>query len=473
MPSTAKRSAADETGGLAVWGAHLDADGNLAVDGVSSLALADRFGTPLHVVNAGRFADGARAFVQAFASRYPGAVEVYLAAKTNAVRGVLELARGSGLGVEIFSPFELRLALGAGFRGDRIIVNGPAKTAAFLRECIDAEVKLIVVDSLDELEDLAEAASDAGRAVQVLLRVNVDYVPRGMNPGTATGSRRSVFGMDWRGEEILQAARMCATGLYLEFRGLHMHIGSGIRHADDYARACDRLCETAALVERTAKMPIEYLDVGGGFGSPTVREFSTLEFLRYHALHQLPRPPRTQGAGTFAAFADAIAGAIARGCRRHGLQLPVLVLEPGRCLSGPSQMLLLRVVRTKARRGLRPWIVTDGGQMTVNFPTFYEYHAMFCCRQPFRPPAPPVDVIGSGCHAADVVSRDRRLPEMLEGDVLAIMDAGAYFLSFEGNFGFPRAAIVAVAEGAPLLLRRRETCDDMLARDLLGLEART
>lgn len=457
----------------AQWGVDVDADGELAVDGVRAVALADRFGTPLHVVNAARFDRDARAFGEAFTSRYPGPVEVYLAAKANAVCGVLELARAAGLRVEVFTSFELRLARAAGYPPEQIIVNGPAKTRELLEDCVEADVHLVIVDSPIELHDLAAIASEAGRRIGVLLRVNVDCVPRGMNPGTATGSRRSVFGMEWRGEELTAAVRFCLRQRHLEFRGLHMHIGSGIRQAADYAPACARLCETAARIARETGAPIACLDVGGGFGSPMVREFSALEFLRYHVRHRLPRLAPPDGVAAFEDFATVITSAIVDHCRRRSLPLPTLVLEPGRCLTGPNQLLLLRVLRTKQRVGLRRWIVTDGGQMTVNFPTFYEYHAMLSCRQPLAPAGPPVDVIGPGCHAADVVSRDRRLPPLSEGDVLAIMDAGAYFLPFEGNFGFPRAAVVAVAAGRPTLVRRRETYDDMLAREAIQVEVGT
>jgi diaminopimelate decarboxylase len=305
----------------------------------------------------------------------------------------------------------------------------------------------------------------------VLLRVNIDYVPRGMNPGTATGSRRSVFGMDWQGEELIAAVNTCLRDVQLQFLGLHMHVGSGIRQAVDYARACARLCETAERVARLTSASIDYLDVGGGFGSPMVSEYSTLAFLGYHAAHRLPRSPSRASAASFDDFARAISTSIVQNCNRLGLPLPTLVLEPGRCLTGPNQLLLLRVLRTKSRQKLRPWIITDGGQMTVNFPTFYEYHAMFRCRQPFEAAGGAVDIIGPGCHAADVVSRDRRLPPLGAGDVLAIMDAGAYFLSFEGNFGFPRAAVVGIEGGRVALLRRRERYEDMLAREFQREEA--
>jgi diaminopimelate decarboxylase len=145
--------------------------------------------------------------------------------------------------------------------------------------------------------------------------------------------------------------------------------------------------------------------------------------------------------------------------------LPTLVLEPGRCLVSSNQTLLLRVLAVRRKSGHRDYIVTDGGQMPVNFPTFYEYHAVLCCREPFRLPAPAVDIIGPGCHSADYVLRNATLPPVVEGDVLAVMDSGAYFISFEGNFGFPRPAVIAVKDGTASIMRRAETHDDMLSRE--------
>jgi diaminopimelate decarboxylase len=137
-------------------------------------------------------------------------------------------------------------------------------------------------------------------------------------------------------------------------------------------------------------------------------------------------------------------------------------------LVSSNQILLLRVLAIKRKSDHRDYVVTDGGQMPVNFPTFYEYHAVLCCRGPFRTCAPAVDIVGPGCHSADYVLRNAALPPVEEGDVLAVMDSGAYFLSFEGNFGFPRSAVVAVGNRNASLLRRRECYEDMLSRERIA-----
>lgn len=447
----------------AQWGLATDADGVLAIDGCSAASLADRFGTPLHVVALERVHSYAREFLHQFESRYAGKVEVFYAVKCNAVCGILQTMRRAGLGAEVFSPFELRLAQMAGHDGGRIIVNGPAKTPAFVAECVEARVKLIVADSLHEIELLSDAVGAQDRQVDVLLRVNVDYVPRGMSPGSSTGSRNSVFGM--LPDDVIAATRRCAASPHLRYRGLHMHIGSNIRRAHDYRRACARLCDVAIRVHAATGLRPDYLDVGGGIATPMVREFSSLDFVFYHGAGRLPAAARIKDTSSIDTFADAIAGPVLSMARGRGWEPPTLIVEPGRCLVSANQVLLLRVLGRKQRPGRRDYVLTDGGQMSVNFPTFFERHVILPCRAPFSAATAAVDIVGPGCYSSDFVCRNVPLPAVEEGDLLAVMDSGAYFLSFEGNFGFPRAAVVAVQDGVPIVLRAAETYADMLQRE--------
>jgi diaminopimelate decarboxylase len=448
---------------LAYWGSGLDSAGSLEIGGMSTIDLANRFGTPLHVVHYDRLLQQAHSFTREFQTHYRGKVQVYFAAKCNPVAGILQAFVGVGLGIEVFAPFELRLARVAGCAPSQMIVNGPAKTTRFLCECIDSGVHLIVADSTSEVERIIRLAQERNSPVGVLLRANIDYVPKGINPGSATASRHSVFGMTR--EELVKAVDLCRNSSLVRYRGLHMHIGSGIRHASEYRNACSRLCSVAIGLYDETKELADYLDIGGGFGTPMVREFSSLEFLLYHGLNWRPAQPAAQKMPSFEEFARNIADSISRSFGDRALPLPTLVVEPGRCLAASSQILLLRVLEVKRKSGHRDYILTDGGQMPVNFPTFYEYHALLSCRQPFRDAAPAVDVIGPGCHSADYVLRNASLPPVEEGDVLAIMDSGAYFLSFEGNFSFPRSGVVGVQSGVASLLRRAETFEDMLSRE--------
>ncbi|HVP91539.1 MAG TPA: hypothetical protein VMS75_10010 [Terriglobales bacterium] len=448
------------------WGLGADAAGRLTIGTVAVADMARAFGTPLHVLHEERLEATAAGFRRSMESAYPGRTSVHYALKCNAVPAVVEAVRRGGLKAEVMSPFELELALHLGYGGEDIVVNGPGKTASFLRAAIDRRVRLINVDSLGELALVHELAQAARNRVDVLLRVNPDFVPKGMNAGSATGSRKGcAFGLDLRGGEVRTALGMIQSSPGLRFRGFHFHIGTGIRDAKAHAQVLDRL--TPLFREtRAAGLPVEVLDVGGGFASPTAREMTSRELLVYQGFGRLPAGVSGGDCGSFDDFAGAIAGALLRIFPRN--ELPELISEPGRSIASPNQFLLLSVSQVKARPNVRTWLITDGGLGTVTLPTFYECHEVLLADDVRRPRTERVTIVGPVCFASDVVYRNIRMPEVRPGEVLAVMDSGAYFIAQESSFGFPRPAVVAVKGNACRLVRRRETFADLTGRDHLA-----
>lgn len=448
------------------WGLGTDADGRLTVGTERAVDLARAFGTPLHVIHEERLEATAARFRESLEEAYPGRSSVHYAFKCNAVPAVVEAVRRAGLKAEIMSPFELDLALRLGFGGADIVVNGPGKTDAFLRAAVESAVRLINVDSLAEIALVDEIARAAGRTVDILLRINPDFVPRGMNAGSATGSRKGcAFGLDLKGGEAGEALALLGDKPGVRFRGFHVHIGTGIREASAYSQALDRL---APLVRETrdAGFRVDVLDVGGGFASATTREMTSREMLVYQGLERLPAAADVAGCATFKDFA----GEIGRAVRRifPGPELPELIAEPGRSIASPNQFLLLTVAQVKVRPKVRTWLVTDGGLGTVTLPTFYECHEVLLADDVRRPRAERVTIVGPVCFASDIVYRNIRMPEVRPGEVIAIMDSGAYFVAQESSFGFPRPAVVAVNKGACRLVRRRETFEDLTGRDVIS-----
>ncbi|MGE5741429.1 MAG: diaminopimelate decarboxylase family protein, partial [Candidatus Aminicenantes bacterium RBG_16_66_30] len=270
------------------WGLGTDPDGRLTIGAESAAGLARAYGTPLHVLHEERLEATAVRFRRCMEAAYPGRTSVHFAFKCNSVPAVIETVRRAGLKAEVMSPFELELALRSGYRGEDVVVNGPGKTAAFLKMTVESAVRLIAVDSLGELSLLDEIARAARKRVDVLLRVNPDFVPRGMNAGAATGSRKGcAFGLDLRSGEVRTALGLVQTFPGLRFRGFHFHIGTGIRDATAYARVLDRL---APLFHETraAGFRVDVVDVGGGFASPTTREMTSRELLVYQGFERLP-----------------------------------------------------------------------------------------------------------------------------------------------------------------------------------------
>ncbi len=446
------------------WGLEQNARGELTVGGVPCTQLAKEYGTPLHVVDEAGLTRTAQSFIRAFSNAWPGIFSAHFAFKCNPVPGVIQMIKQQGFHAEVMSAFELALALRMGFQGREIIVNGPFKPDAFIEACLEAEVRFIVADSMAELHSIHRIAVQKGVIVPVLLRINPDYVPKGMNSGTATGSRKGcALGLDLKGGEAIGALQVLQKLPHLRFMGLHFHIGSGIRDPEDYYRALLRLQPILAAC-RDARQEITVVDVGGGFAAPLSREMGNWELLRYAATGSLPAVPNIARLADFEAFASAVACGV-RELFGTGM-IPEIIAEPGRSIASPHQILLLQAHQVKERPGVGQWITTDGGIGTVTMPTYYEFHEIFLCDDARRPRDRYLTINGPGCFAADQVYRNKFMPKVLPDEVIAIMDSGAYFSSWESNFGFPRPAVVAVRQGQARVLRHRETFEQMMARDV-------
>lgn len=448
------------------WGLTADADGRLVIGNVPCTDLADMHGTPLHVVDLAGLRRTARAFLRAFNEIYPGPFHAHYAFKCNPVPGIIRYLQAEGFRAEVMSHYELTLARTLGFDDDSIIVNGPFKPRELLEACLVPGVRYVVADSVTELERIESLGAEHERQIPVLLRINPEHIPQGMNKGTATGSRTGcAFGLDLAGGE---AARVLAAPFayrHLLFEGLHFHIGSGMRDPRDYEKALRKL-EPLVHVARSAGCPVKVIDIGGGIGVPLSREMTDLEMLGYAAFGYLPSGPGISPIPPFARFAQAVTKGI-----RHLFpkgDWPELIAEPGRAITGPHQVLLLRVDQVRERPGAGPWAITDGGIGTVTMPTYYEYHEVILGTDVRRPRKARITINGPGCFAADQVYRNKNMPALVSGDVLAVMDSGAYFTSWESNFGFPRPAIVSALEGEVRVLRRRETFSEMWQRDYLS-----
>jgi len=448
---------------IKIWGLESDRDGVLIIGRCNTIDLSNIYGTPLHVVNEERLRATARSFVEAVSLKYPGKISAHYAFKCNPVPGIIKIIKNAGLKAEVMSEYELMLALKLGFNGSDIVVNGPFKTDKLLTACIENKVRFVNVDSMYELERISKLCNDVGRNIDILLRINPDFVPTGMNKGSATAGRKgSPFGLDLKGGEVRRAFELLGSMKRIMFRGLHLNIGSGIPNADDYRRALLKLKDIVTYAERSG-FRIEALDAGGGLGVTSSREMTTLEMLLYQAFDRLPGGRLMNKNISFTGLAEAITRGVTELFGNR--QLPELILEPGRCITSPNQILLLKIHQVKERKGIKKWLIADAGIGTLTMPTFYENHEVILCNDVNRKISGKVTITGPGCFAADIVYRNKPMPDISPGEVIAVMDSGAYFTSWESSFGYPRPAIVAAYEGRHSLLREREKFENMISLD--------
>jgi len=370
--------------------------------------------------------------------------------KTNPVPGVLRELHRLGTLAEVISEFELWLALELGMPGDRIIFNGPGKPLSAVELAVDRRVHVINADAIEELELIEKVCAARGARQRVGLRV------------TTSVGWQSQFGMNIATGQADDAATLVKALPHLELVGLHLHLGNGIASAGVYVDGVAEVIEFAARLEQRLGVTLEFLDLGGGFGVPTVRKLDEWD-LRAESLGLASSRPVPEDATGAEGFAAAIFSRAGRMLER--LRGPIrLILEPGRAITSQSQALLLSVIRAKTLGGGERALILDGGR-NITMPLGWEYHEILPATRMATPEMEKQSLFGPLCHPGDVVGLHRSLPRLTTGDVVAIMDAGAYFVPNQTNFSNPRPAIVGVRDGVASVLRKRERFEDIVRND--------
>ncbi|MFB3813802.1 MAG: diaminopimelate decarboxylase [Terriglobales bacterium] len=394
--------------------------------------LVKRHGTPLYVYSATTIRERYQAFDAAFTT-VPHTV--CYSVKANPNLALLRLLANCGCGFDVVSGGELQRVIAAQRTAARhVVFSGVGKTADEIDAALRAGILMFNVESESELRTLAAHASALRKKARVALRVNPD-VSADTHPYISTGLHQHKFGVPLDTARRLYA--VAARQKWLEVAGVSAHIGSQILDVSPFCEAVSRLADLVREL-RAQGLEIRYLDAGGGLGTP------------YHA-SPTPEP--------FAKRVQAYAQAIISGL--GGLDVHLL-LEPGRAIIGPAGALIGRVLYRKQNDGKR-FVVVDAAMNDLIRPSLYgAFHEIYPVKQS-NAAGRAFDVVGPICETGDFFARDRDLPELAEGELIAILDAGAYGMSLSSNYNSrPRAAEVLVEERNAQLIRRRETFADLI-----------
>jgi len=404
--------------------------GELHAEAVPVAQVAERYGTPCYVYSRAAITETYRAFDAAFGAR--GHLICY-AVKANSTLGVLNVLARLGSGFDIVSGGELARVMAAGGDPRKVVFSGVGKTAEEMQQALMAGILCFNVESEGELARLDAVAARTGRTAAVSLRVNPDVDPR-THPYIATGLKENKFGIPH--EDAPALYRRARDLRHIRIAGIGCHIGSQLTEVAPFVAALDKVLE---LVDRLQAEGIAFahIDIGGGLG------------IRYR--DELP-PPVADYARALTARLDS-----------RPLQL---LLEPGRALVGQAGVLLTRVEYLKHGRE-RNFAVVDAAMNDLLRPALYDaWHEV----QPVRASSSSgkaYDIVGPVCESADFLARARALT-LSEGDLLAIMTAGAYGMSMSSNYNTrPRAAEVMVDGAQMHLIREREAVSELMAREML------
>jgi diaminopimelate decarboxylase len=400
---------------------------------VSLEALARRYGTPLYVYSAGHIRQRIGLFREVFQA-IPHLV--CYAVKANSALAILKLVARQGAGFDVVSGGELERVLSVDrAAAERVVFSGIGKTAPEMDLALRANILLFNVESEEELEVLAARAAKLGRRARIALRVNPD-VFADTHPYISTGMREHKFGIDIRRARAVYKK----TGKHLEARGVSVHIGSQIRSADPFGAAAERVIRLIAELRKDGHA-IEFIDIGGGLG------------IEYHADRPFDAEEKVHqyAAAVIPAFRSV-----------DGLKL---LLEPGRFIVAQAGALVSRVLYVK-KNGEKTFVIVDAAMNDLLRPALYQAHHEIVPVERRSGKKKVVDVVGPVCETGDFLARDRELPPLKSGDLIAILDAGAYGMSLASNYNSrPRPAEVLVEGRRARVIRRRESVRDLLAME--------
>jgi len=418
----------------------------LFCEGVSVADIAAEVGTPVYIYSSATLLHHYRAMAEAFAELSP---TICFSIKSLANLNILKLLAQAGSGFDVVSGGELARARAIGADCSKIVYAGVGKTDKEIREAIDADIGLFNVESEGEFENISRLAGQAGKTVRCALRLNPDVYDPKTHTYTATGKKETKFGVD-----IERAAAFFATygrDEHARLDAIHLHIGSPIFSAEPYVKA---ITKTLDLIDRLAGdgFAVRTLDIGGGFAADYVEGSSPL-------------------ASDYAAkIVPLLAG--------RGLEL---ILEPGRQIAANAGLLLTRVQYVKTG-GEKNFVIVDAAMTDLLRPAMYgSEHFVWPARlfgvsaQPQRridfaaPAGQKVDVVGGVCESTDFLAKDRTLPVMGSGDLLAVFSAGAYGFVMSSQYNSrPRAAEVLVEGEKWRVIRPRETYEDLFSTEVSG-----
>lgn len=419
--------------------------GRLAIAGCDLRELAAEFGTPLYVFDEEHFRAVAREYRREFEARWPEARVLY-AAKAYLSKGLARIVAEEGLGMDVVSGAELATALAAGFPAERLYFHGNNKSAAELRAAVAAGIGRVVVDNFHELELLERIAGEAETVQPVLLRISPN-VDAHTHAKTTTGVLDVKFGFAIATGDANRGVKQAMDAPHLDLRGLHVHLGSPIFDLEPYLQGSEVMCAFAAQMADTHGFELHEYSPGGGFALAYTRD---------------DHPP------AIAQYAETLAEAMRAGLEEHRLPTPSLHIEPGRSLIGGAMVAVYEAGARKEIPGVRTYVSLDGGMADNIRPAIYgsRYEALSVDR-PLAPVEETVTLAGKYCESGDILVRDIGLPRLAAGELVALPASGAYNLAMASNYNMAlKPAVVAVKDGAARLLQRRETIEDLLARDV-------
>lgn len=417
--------------------------GHLTIGGVDSIDLAREYGTPLVVYDVSQIRHQIRAFKKVFEEEQV-VYAVSYASKAFAAIAMYQVASEEGASTDVVSAGELYTALKAGFPMERVSFHGNNKSKAELEMAVENHVGKIMIDNFYEIDLLNEVLEETNSEINVMLRVTPG-ISAHTHEYDQTGQVDSKFGFDIESGQADLALEKVLANPRMHMLGLHAHIGSQIFELNGFEMAAAKLIEIAVSWREKHDYTAQVINVGGGFGIKYVAE-------------DHPLKPEE--------FVKAIIKTIKSEAVKNNFPIPEIDIEPGRSIVGPAGYNLYTVGSRKDVPGLIPYLAVDGGMGDNIRPALYQAkYETILANDPRKKTIQKVHLAGKYCESGDILA-DAELPDVKPGDILAMLDTGAYGYSMASNYNRnPRPAVVFAEKGQAQVVIKRETLIDLVHLD--------
>jgi len=420
--------------------------GHLTIGGLDAVDLARQFGTPAYIIDEDMVRENCRVYRRAMAEHFGSDAYPLYASKALCFTAIYRIAAEEGLGIDCVSGGELYTAKAAGFPAERICFHGNNKTDRDLADALEMGVGRIVVDNRDELHALSAMAAAQGKVQQILLRITPGIDPH-THRAISTGSVDSKFGtaIETGQAKAIVAEAMALPGI--DPVGLHCHIGSQIFEIDPFVDAARIMTAFIAELKRDLGFACQVLNLGGGLAVRYTEHDPVID------------------------YADAIGrmAAVIRGlCSENGINMPTILLEPGRSLVAAAGTTLYTVGSFKEIPGFRRYISVDGGMPdNPRYALYNSRYTALIANRAAEEKSITATIAGRCCESGDLIGEDMPIQPAKRGDILAVLTTGAYNYSMASNYNrIPRPPVILISGGEARVAVRRETYADLIARDI-------
>lgn len=420
--------------------------GHLTAGGIDTVELAKKYGTPLYVMDEQLIRKSCRSFKSSIDKFYGGNGLVCYASKAFCCKEMCRIMKEEGIGLDVVSIGELYTAVKSGFDCDKICFHGNNKTNEELEFAVENNIGHIIVDNISELERLSAIAKAKGVTAKIMFRIKPGIDAHTHN-FVKTGQIDSKFGFALETGEAFDAVKKAVESENIILRGLHCHIGSQIFDIEPFESASEVMLKFIAKIKNELGFEIKELNLGGGFG---------IKYLESHD----PVPYET--------YMERVSETVHKCCKELEINLPFILIEPGRSIAGPAGITLYTVGARKEIPNIRTYVSIDGGMCDNPRYILYqsEYEAIVA-NKASQPRDEKVTIAGKCCESGDLIGENMPLQHAESGDIIAVCATGAYNYSMSSNYNrIPKPPVVFINNGESRIVIKKETLDDIIRNDI-------